>query len=429
LTSTADVCDGGNGGGDGGGGYGPDPEQSAVTRRAPPPADAPAQPFSFSTELNVKIDHFDPPGNSDDFGSDAALKDRWSRTMSDNFDVGVASVTHFLQAHGGGTCQFYNPVTHGRTDPDVPAPAGDIPWNGFPKQFASTGPGHPTRFADAEPAVATGQNRPQDEYLEWHVVRNAASKIVSVQFTCEGYDYYQFLARNAPDTLLALYRKFISPNVQPGDLLSDGEYDITNVWNTERGAMHLTHPANNLFAEVFLAASATVRRQEHGVEDTQSIPLIKCARYGSATRNSDPNIGIAVNGLARDGRMITLANPVGLYMAAFDGSGLTLDGQPAGGFFKVLRGAFPRALRAVYELPPDQAAAGKTVSDVKIGGQPVQFGGQLALRVTMHLTGVASVAQNVQNTPVGCGAIPQSTPAAAHALAAVSHRPPLRSGT
>jgi hypothetical protein len=375
----------------------------------------------------MKIDRFDPPGNIDDFGTDTALRDRWSGTMSGDFDVGVASVTEYLQAHGGGTCQFYNPVTHGRADPDLPASAGDIPWNGFPKQFSATGPGHPARFADAEPAVAAGQHRPQDEYLEWHVVRNGAGKIVSVQFTCEGYDYYEFLARNAPDRLLALYRQFIDPGVQPGDLMSGGDYDVTNVWNTERGAMHLTHPANNLFAEVFLAASTTVRRQQHGAELTQSLPLITCARYGSPTRNSDPNIGAAVNGLAREGRMITLANPVGLYMAGFDGSGLTLDGAPAGGFFKVVRGAFPRALRAVYELPPDQAAAGRTVSDVTAGGQPIEFGGQLAQRVTMHLVGVASVARGVNNTPVGCGEVPQAAPAAAHALAAAK-RPPLRTG-
>src|SRR5262249_14725124 len=156
---------------------------------------------------------------------------------------------------------------------------GDIPWNGFPKRFLSTGPGVPTRYKDAEPAIAAGQNRPQDEYLEWHVTRNAAGNIVSVQFTCEGYDYYEFLGANAPDTLVALYQKFISPAVQKADLFSGGKYNRLNRWNTKDGAMHLTHPANNLFAEVFLAASATVRRRNAaGVEITASIPLINCAQ-------------------------------------------------------------------------------------------------------------------------------------------------------
>jgi hypothetical protein len=355
----------------------------------------------------MKITRFDPPGNIDDFGTDDALKARWSAEMSRNFDVGVASVTRFLNTQGGGTCQFYNPVTQGRTDPDLPLAAGDIPWNGFPKRFLSTGPGQPTQFQAAEPVLAPGENRPQDEYLEWHVTRNAAGKIVSVQFTCEGYDYYEFLGEHAPDKLLELYRQFISPSVQRSDLFNGDTYDRLNRFNTSDGAMHLTHSANNLFAEVFLAASATVRRRNTaGNEITQPIPLIRCGRFGGVDRNSDPTIGAGVNGFARARRMITLANPVGLYIANFDGSGFHLsDGTPAGQFFRVLRGTLPRALRAEYRLSPELEAQGLTVSDVFIGGNPITFGGQIAQRITMKLTGVASVAQTVNNTPTGCGAV------------------------
>ena len=104
------------------------------------------------------------------------------------------------------------------------------------------------------------------------------------------------------------------------------------VEQVEHGALHLTHSANNLGAEFFMAASATVRRTKLGAELTQAIPLITCARYGNEDRNSDPKIGIEVNALARAKRMVTLANPVGLYMAAFDGAGITLNGHPAGDF-------------------------------------------------------------------------------------------------
>jgi hypothetical protein len=359
----------------------------------------------------VKIARFDPPGNNPDLATDT-LKQAYSDWLSRRFDVGVASVTSFLAARGGGTCQFYNPVTHGRTDPDLPPSAGDIPWNGFPKQFLPPGPGQPAHFADAEPPGAVGVERPQDEYLEWFVHRNPAGKITRVDFTCEGWDYYdEFLSVHAPDVLLNLYRTFIDPAVELADLMPGGSYDRLNKWNTERGAMHLTARPNNLFAEVYLAASATVRRKKPGGgEHTSSIPLIRCARYGEATRNSDPNIGIAVNGLARDRRMVTLANPVGLYIGAFDGAGITLDGAAAGGFFRVVRGTLPLALRAVFEVPAALAAAGKTVSDVKIGGKPIEFGGELAQRVTMHLVGVASVAQTVDNPPVACGEIPQVNP-------------------
>jgi hypothetical protein len=354
------------------------------------------------THFNI----FNPPGNNSDFAGNANLAGAWSTQMSGLFDGTIGAVTGYLNQQGGGTCQFYNPVTHGRPDADLPAAASDIPWNGFPKRHGSQGPGQPPQYAAAEAPITAGHNRDQDEYLEWYVNRKNG-KIVSVHFTCEAYDYFQFLAAAAPQKVLALYQSFISPQVQMADLLQGGEYDVLNKWNTELGAMHLTHPANNLFAEVFLAGSATVRRSPHGTELTQSIPLIKCGDYGAYTRNSDPAIGAAVNGLCRDGRHVTLADPVGLYISNFNGAGLTVNGQPAGGFFKVVRGAFPTALRAVYELPPQLSAQGLTVSDVQIGGAAIQFGGQLAERITMHIAGIASVAMDIRNTPVTvCGPVP-----------------------
>ncbi len=60
--------------------------------------------------------------------------------------------------------------------------------------------------------------------------------------------------------------------------------------------MHLTQQANNLFAEVLLAAEATVRRKSAaGAEITSAIPLTKCAGFGDERRNSDPAIGAGVN--------------------------------------------------------------------------------------------------------------------------------------
>jgi hypothetical protein len=380
-------------------------------------------------EWLMKITHFDPPGNVNDL--DTQSRQRWSQWLSDRFDIGTASVKAFLVAQGGGTCQFYNPLTDNISGPDLPASLGDITWNGFPKRFSSTGPGDPTHFADAEPDRRAGQARLQDEYLEWFVNRNSDGKIVSIHFTCEAWDYFEFLGAAAKDELLELYQTFVSAEVIAADLFSpDGSYNRLNKWNTASGAMHLTHSANNLFAEVFLAASATVRRQQNGAELNSSIPLINCAEYGDADRNSDPNIGFAVNQLASQGRLITLSNPVGRYMASFDGNGLSLNGRPAGDFFTVVRGSFPLALRAVFQLPADLAGQGLTVSDVKIGGANVQFGGELAERITMHLTGVASVAETIHNTPVGCGGIPQvdvsPRPAAVSSLLAVA--PAIRRG-
>jgi hypothetical protein len=360
----------------------------------------------------MKLVQFDPPANIADFTFSPALRAAWSAQVSLYFDTAVLSVSTYL-ASAAGTCQFYNPVLAGRTDPDLPLTGTEITWNGFPRRFLATAPGEVHRYAEAEPdPPPSGEVRPQDEYLEWHVVRNPAGKIVSVHFTCEGLDYYQYLGERAPAIPLALFRRFVHPGVATHDLYIDGIYNILNPWNTERGAMHLTNPANSLFGEVFLAAAATVRRRdERGEEITGGVPLTSCALFGSYKRNSDPNIGATINTLARQGRMITLANPVGVYMVAFDGAGFRLpDGSSAGRFFRILRGSPGQALRAAYELPPELATTGLTVSDVTVGGAPIEFGGQIAQRITMKLDAVASVARLARNLPMRCGKVPRLDP-------------------
>ena len=79
----------------------------------------------------MKITQFDAPGKNGDFTGNAALAAKWSSQMSKDFDQGVADVNAKLAAHGGGTSQFYNPLTHGpikmcfnETPPDRPFPSG-----------------------------------------------------------------------------------------------------------------------------------------------------------------------------------------------------------------------------------------------------------------------------------------------------------------
>ena len=64
----------------------------------------------------MKINRFDPPGYLTDLGS-ADLLQQWSDQVSANFDTAVASIERFMQAHNQGTPQFYNPLTHGLSDP------------------------------------------------------------------------------------------------------------------------------------------------------------------------------------------------------------------------------------------------------------------------------------------------------------------------
>ncbi|MBI3408062.1 MAG: hypothetical protein HY040_06860 [Planctomycetes bacterium] len=369
----------------------------------------------------MKIDHFDPPGNNSDFVGNPALAKKWSAKMSQFFDEGVSRANGAISA--GGTCQFYNPVTHGLTAPDLP-PA-DIAWNGFPRKFLGSGPGVPPKFDLAEPPAATGVPRDQDEYLEWYANKDTAEKITAIHFTCEGYDYYQFLGAEAPDILVALYQKFISPAVAKADLFSGGIYDVLNHWNTRDAAMHLTHGANALEAEVLLGGDATVRRKNSaGVEVTSPDVLCTCGAFGDPRRNSDPAIGAGVNALVRQGRMITLANPVGLYIDHIDDASFRLpDGSATNGWFQIVRGSPGHTLRAIFAPP---AGSPFIVSDVKIGGTPVKFGGQIAQKITMKLTGVASASNTIHNAPVPC-VVPVGT---AHLTTGAAPKPkrPTRGG-
>jgi hypothetical protein len=131
--------------------------------------------------------------------------------------------------------------------------------------------------------------------------------------------------------------------------------------------------------------------------------LICGTRYGGANRCSDPTIGATVNELAALGCWLTLRNPVGLYMDHLDLTGITKpDGSPVDpDWFRVLRGDAEQQLieRAVFEAP---AGEGLTVSDLSIGGRPIEFGGQLAQRMTVKLVGVAAQPGAFHNHPMPC---------------------------
>lgn len=88
-----------------------------------------------------------------------------------------------------------------------------------------------------------------------------------------------------------------------------------------------------------LAAQATLLRDIHPVDYNMQNMVCKGA-YGRAYRNSDPHIGLQANQLVKNlGVMITLTNPLGLYIQAPDFSSYqTPDGTDASEFYKVIRG-------------------------------------------------------------------------------------------
>jgi hypothetical protein len=194
-----------------------------------------------------------------------------------------------------------------------------------------------------------------------------------------------------------------SDPANPATVYPKGSYNPYNRWNTTDGIMHLTQPANSLQAEIQLGGDATILRERYGRLITDSDALICGTRYGGANRCSDPTIGGTVYELASLGCWITLRNPVGLYMDHLDLTGLTKpDGSPVEPeYFRVLRGDAERKLieRAVFEVPPGE---GFTVSDLRIGGVPIRFGGQLAQLMTVRLVGLAAQPGAFRNQPMAC---------------------------
>jgi hypothetical protein len=387
-----------------------------------------------------------PPADIGDFARSAAHAD----ALRGNWDRFIGG--HVAGRDGG---LFYD-AAHDPA-PGVPADRVSIPWNGFPRtlsmwfnadtepdgwdkalrtsevlrplsavvtpdgaQFFAWRPGFAALRAVRDGALAEEvfpRHRQQDEYCEWHVDRDDNGGIRRVTFTAEGPEYWSEMARIDLALVTALYQQHVDASVVADDLVwafdvaapvqgsasqyarvfRKGEYNPYNPWNTSRGAMHLTHPANTLGAEINLAADATVLYPAVATAPAASLParLICCAQYGGVNRSSDPNIGAAVNDAARDGRMVTLANPVGLYMGTIEVDSLRgPDGQSIGAqSLAVTRASADGTmiLRAVL-TPPEGAAF--TLDQCTFGGESLRGGAQVAKRITMSLFGL------VKRTPV-----------------------------
>ena len=222
--------------------------------------------------------------------------------------------------------------------------------------------------------------------------------------------------------MVELYQEHVNPAVTAADLVwpydvaffnagtgdwryyaRQGTYNPFNRWNTTDGMMHLTHPANTLRGEFRVAGGASVRRRDGGgqpVVDPEQ--LVCCSGFGDPNRSSDPTIGAAVNGFARAGLSVSLADPVGLYI-----SELALDGftGPAGeevtAAWQVDRGTREerRILRARFEVP---AELGFAVDQVLLDGDPIRFGGQIVDRIQMVLTGIAKQLVDGPVAPRAC---------------------------
>ena len=370
-----------------------------------------------------------PPGLVEDFERRPALKsaftegwDAWlGRALDDSAAVAAEAGGRFRRPHASGA---------------VPQKA--IAWDAFPKALTKWYEGDAQadelRWRTAEilrpvpygrtqsRKVVWTQHRQQDEYCEWFVRRDRDGRIVQVDFTTEGPEYWLFLAHGTKvlyrdlgepppvrvdgdlSLVVELYREYVHDQITEADLVwptdvkvlrdgkwqlrhKKGEYNPFNRWNTTHGAMHLTHPASTLAAEIRLAADGTVVRSRAGRPVTDPDALMCCSGYGDPNRSSDPTIGASVNELARAGHAIALADPIGLYMSELDLDAFVGPGDADVTDAWVLdRGAENRILRAHFGRS-QQADA--DVEAILAQGHPIRFGGQIADAIQMVLVGEA----------------------------------------
>lgn len=324
---------------------------------------------------------YSAPGKIDELTPQELKK--WNDTLSSIFEREIGTAKR-EPTPDSSIAWIYNPIDNGGSAPATK----DIEWTAFPKTISDSAPTPEIgwQFADRS-------RDNQEEYCEWEVAR-IGTKIDRVTFTCETEDYYTFLANEAPEKLLALYHKHVSPEVRLSDLIVDGGYMPQNKWNYPQVAgargiiMHMAQTNNSFGAAVNLSAVASWPRvDEAGNPITGEQPLIACRAFGVAGRHSDPHIGAQVNEFVRGGNEISFADPIGLYIHQIDTSEWkTPDGKPASEWIHVVRGTAEHRLRIVVRSPDGSPFS---VSDLKISGKNVRFGGQIAEKIKIRIRAMA----------------------------------------
>lgn len=311
---------------------------------------------------------FDTPASLRDAPAGSPFYASWS-----NYIAGRLAALS-LGDNGGG---FYDP-----TETDVNAIAEKtLTWMGFPRDVFLPGnrDDKPAAYAAADADVA-GRS-PQNEYFEWYARRNRAGKITKLTFVTETPEYFQKLWDADPALVVAVYRNLVDPAVVQTDLQTGTAYNKFNRWNTTDGIVHYIQSINTLNAAFGLAQGA--RTATPPFRDNFE------ARPGLANQPTsvDPRVSFDVHMLVRKGLYVTFRDPIGLYIVEWNDSGFTKpDGTPVANYWTIVRGSPGMVLRLEYEVP---AGLGFVVGDIKIGGHPIEYGGQVAEHITVSTTGTA----------------------------------------
>jgi hypothetical protein len=196
-----------------------------------------------------------------------------------------------------------------------------VEWVAFPKSALAT-----------NAQIDADRFQFQDEYVEWRV-ETAGGKVQQITFTTDFLEYYEALAMASAAALRTAIRAVVpganpkvaelfGPGPNPATLAPEArarrfrEFAKQNPWNNgQKGILCLAQQFNTLGALFNLVAPAAVPNLT--VE-----PGAVCGILGSGCgpdRNSDPSIATAAQTLARGGRGLSLADPVGIEIVRLGG--------------------------------------------------------------------------------------------------------------
>ena len=317
------------------------------------------------------LSRFDTPASLRDVPIDSPFYAKWSNYL--NRLIGAEDEPHA----GDNGSAFYNPTT---TRVNV-AGQKALTWMGFPRSLMlEFRDDKRSAFVEAERDIQTRSR--QNEYFEWRVDKHD-NKITKITFVTEFRKYYEELWKVDRGAVVNIYQDLVSTVVKETDLQDEnGEYDIYNRWNTIDGIVHYIQGINTAKDAVDLSIGS-INSGQPGPDNYRATPI-----SANWPTSADPRVSYDINMLARKGLYITLRDPIGLYIADWDNSGITTpDGSPAPPeWWQIKRGKPGMVLRVEYEVPPEY---GFVVGDLKIGGRQIEFGGQLAEHMTVAIHGLA----------------------------------------
>jgi len=147
------------------------------------------------------------------------------------------------------------------------------------------------------------------------------------------------------------------------------------------GIVHYIQSINTLNAAIGLAKGSVTSPPPFN-DNFDASPA-----FASARTSVDPRVSLEIHMLVRKGLYVSLRNPIGFYISGWDNAGITHpDGSPAGNYWRIKRGTPNMVMRLEYQVP---AGLGFVVGDLKLGGRPIEYGGQLAEHITVSLAGIA----------------------------------------